>query len=237
MKHRKRIKILPDRLFHKLWDESLKCNDSNSFIRLFSNPMSDKYISFKATYDIDIVTAIYLLNRIYEMSHMEFREVIESAGKGQADISHIFCIPKRTVQDWYSGKNRCPSYIMLMILRQFHLFTLSKYVKLQSEIEFYETRPSVYNKHKMVEDVTQIEGDAEQERVSAINWDITDITENSDNVSDGNFDDEDLWFLDRLNSIPDSTAEVDRLIKQEVENETVKDLLKRTAYLDRLVRD
>lgn len=236
MKTIKRTKILPDRIFHKLWDEAVKCEDSNSFIWTFSNPLSEKCIQFKEKYDIDIVTTVYLLNRIYEMAHFEFREILELAEKKQADVSHIFCIPTRTVQDWYSGKNKCPSYVILMLLKQFHLFQLSKYVKLQSEIEFYRSKPNVYDKQKNQKHINTGIEETERSDLDYEEYAANDSLQHMGDEEKEEMDEEDLWFLDRLNSIKDSTDEVDRLVNREIENETVKDLLKRTEYLDRFIR-
>ena len=77
---------------------------------------------------------------------MTFKEIMEAAGAKKSEISHIFCIPIRTVEDWYSGKNRTPSYVKIMVLKHFHMLDLGKYVRLSSSIEHIKTQPSIYIK-------------------------------------------------------------------------------------------
>ena len=140
---RQRLKIIPDRIFHKLWDSIDKYDGREDYVSALSTDSSlFNYNSYKMTYS----EAIYLLNSLYKAKNMTFKELIDAAGVKKSEISHIFCIPIRTVEDWYSGRNRTPSYIKIMVLKQYHMLDLGKYVRLESSIEYIKTQPSIYIK-------------------------------------------------------------------------------------------
>ncbi len=140
---RNRLKIIPDRIFHRLWDSIEKYSDREAFMSdLSSDPSLFNYISYDLTYP----ECIYLLKSIYNARNMTLKEILKATGVKKSDISHIFCIPIRTVEDWYSGKNRTPSYIKLMVLKHYHMLDLGKYVRLESAIEHERTQPPIYIK-------------------------------------------------------------------------------------------
>lgn len=136
------IKTIPDRVFCKLWTNA--CDDIKiyEFIDLFTNPLSKKYIDFHKKYKMDELQAVCMLENIYRMAHLSVKDIINSSGKRKSDIGYIFCIPIRTLEDWYSGKNKCPSYAKLMMLKKFGLFSLGKYIYLESDNHV------VYNAYK-----------------------------------------------------------------------------------------
>lgn len=47
---------------------------------------------------------------------MTFKEICETYGMRQVDMSYRFNIPIRTVQDWYSGRRNPPPYVIGMIV-------------------------------------------------------------------------------------------------------------------------
>ena len=142
---KQRLKIIPDRVFHKLWDNVDKYDTQDGYI---NNVIScEKIFAFKK-YGMDYAEASLALAHIYDLKRMSFKEIIEKAGTRKSIVSHIFCIPIRTVEDWYSGINGSPPYIRLMILKYFHLLNLGKHIRLESDINFFKTQPAVYVKHK-----------------------------------------------------------------------------------------
>lgn len=148
---RQRLKIIPDRIFHKIWDCIDDYEDRDEYISsLSTNSGMFNYDSYGITYQ----ECIYLLKNLYEGKKMTFKEMLGAAGVKKSEISHIFCIPIRTVEDWYSGKNRTPSYIKLMLLKQYHMLDLGKYVRLASTIEYIKTQPSIYIKRYQSTDRT-----------------------------------------------------------------------------------
>ena len=140
---KKRLKIIPDRVFHKLWNAVDDYDLSDQYVSSLS---TDTSIFNYDAYGITYQECLYLLRELYEAKNMSFKDLLEAAGAKKSDISHIFCIPIRTIEDWYSGKNRTPSYIKLMILRQFHMLDLGKYIRLASSVEYIRTQPSIYIK-------------------------------------------------------------------------------------------
>lgn len=139
-----RKKILPDRVFHTLWNEAQSADERGAFLGRFTSPLSPDRIQFLDKYGISIDESRILLGNIYDMSRLTVRDILDSECVGKAEVSHTFCIPIRTVEDWYAGVNVCPSYVRLAILRHYFLFTLGQNVILESELKREQRRPRRY---------------------------------------------------------------------------------------------
>ena len=136
------IRIIPDKIFYKLWksaDDEIKVYE---YIDSFTSSLSNNYIDFRKKCKLDELQTINMLENIYKAAHLSIREIIEASGEKKANIGYIFCIPIRTLEDWYSGKNKCPSYVRLMLIRKFELLNLGKYIYLESDNHV------VYNAYK-----------------------------------------------------------------------------------------
>ena len=140
---KKRLKIIPDRIFHKLWDEAGKYNDLDEYIISISS--NSKIFNYKS-HDLDYPEYAELLKNIYNCRKLKLKDISDKVSKQKSELSHIFCIPIRTIEAWYSDINTIPAYILLMMLKHFHLINLGKYIRLESEIEREATKPSIYNK-------------------------------------------------------------------------------------------
>lgn len=138
-----RIKIIPDILFHTLWDQAEKYESSYNYIKDVTRFDSEYIDKIRAT-GLDEDDIYLFLRQIHTYRHMDMTEILKAANTSKAKVSHIFCIPIRTLEDWCSKKNKCPGYAKLMVLKQFHQFKLGKYVRLESEIVYKESKPSVY---------------------------------------------------------------------------------------------
>jgi DNA-binding transcriptional regulator YiaG len=46
---------------------------------------------------------------------MTFRELRQQSGMTQQQFAEYFGIPKRTIENWDSGKNKCPQYLLDLI--------------------------------------------------------------------------------------------------------------------------
>lgn len=55
------------------------------------------------------------LREIWRTAHMAVRDIRKAAGLTQAGLAAHFCIPRRTVEDWDSGRSNCAPYIRLMM--------------------------------------------------------------------------------------------------------------------------
>lgn len=142
---RNKIKIIPDRLFFKLWREanSYKYLNVNDYVSVFTSYNSKSLVDLKK-YNLDYLEFTNILSNIYTVSNLSFEDIIKKVGCKKADISNIFCIPIRTVEDWYKNIHPCPSYIRLMIIRNFYLLDLGKYIYLESDISKIKNKPKVY---------------------------------------------------------------------------------------------
>lgn len=140
-----RVKIIPDKLFNKLWKTANKTNDKQIYIRYFTSTISKDYVNFEK-YNLSYMEFSYLLSIIYDNSKLTFKDILLNNKIRKCDISNIFCIPIRTVEEWYTGNNKCPDYIRLMILRHYYLFNLGKYIYIESEVKREQDKPHIYNK-------------------------------------------------------------------------------------------
>lgn len=139
------IKIIPNKIFYQMWIEVQNVETVEDYVSALTSYQSDKRIQFDK-YRINYSESYLLLKNIYEAHCLSFREILEKAGIKKSQASYEFCIPIRTIEDWYSGKNKCPSYIKLSIIRAYRLLDLGKYIYLQSEIEYLNRKKPIYNK-------------------------------------------------------------------------------------------
>lgn len=158
------VRIIPDRIFYKLWKAAEKEIKIYKFIDSFTSPLSDTYIDFRKKCKLDELQTIKMLENIYKVAHLSVREIIDASGKKKAEIGYVFCIPIRTLEDWCSGKNKCPSYVRLMLIRKFELLNLGKYIYLESD------NHAVYNAYKdsrgEQKRAGNIESESEDEKVN-----------------------------------------------------------------------
>lgn len=136
------IRIIPDRIFYKLWKAAENNVKIYEYIDSFTSPLSDNYIEFRKKCKLDELQVIKMLEKIYIAAHLSVKDIIDASGKRKADIGYMFCIPIRTLEDWCSGKNKCPSYARLMMIKKFDLLNLGKYIYLESDNHI------VYNAYK-----------------------------------------------------------------------------------------
>lgn len=142
---RKEIKIIPNKLFYILWMDA-ECSSLALFMNKYTSPFSKDRIQFQKKYDLNPNEVNTILKNIYVLKTKPFQELLEECGIRKADASKIFCIPIRTIEDWYSEKNRCPLYIRLMVAKEYRLLDFGKYIYLESEIEYRKRKRPVYQK-------------------------------------------------------------------------------------------
>lgn len=142
---RPHIRVIPDHLFYQMWKEASLCSDINDYVESFMSVSSLKRIQVKK-YGLNYDEVNVILKEIYSVCNLSFRELLELAKIRKSQISNEFCIPIRTVEDWYAGKNKCPSYIRLSIIRAYRLLYLGKYIYIQSEIDYLKRKKPVYAK-------------------------------------------------------------------------------------------
>lgn len=101
---------MTNNLLHLLYAEARNYTDPDAYV-------SDLALSsmWGDAEDAEIpADRIALLRRIWDDTHCSIRELIERYGLTQSAFSRHFNIPLRTVQDWYSGRRKCPPYVITM---------------------------------------------------------------------------------------------------------------------------
>lgn len=80
--------------------------DRSTFIR---DTSAHRTWSYYPGADADAV-----LGRIWDVAHMTVQDMRSASGLTQADFATHLCAPRRTVEDWCSGKRTPPSYVRLL---------------------------------------------------------------------------------------------------------------------------
>ena len=128
-----------------MWKEAQNAETMEDYVDAMTSFQSDKRIRLDK-YNVSYDETYIMLKNIYEAYCLSFRDILEKADLKKSQASYEFCIPIRTIEDWYSGKNKCPSYIRFSIIRAYRLLDLGKYIYLQSEIEYVNRKKPIYNK-------------------------------------------------------------------------------------------
>lgn len=102
---------MTDKLFNDLWLDALAQPDKELYIAEYGYSDWFDEISQKPDEVMDI------LSSIHRVAHMSLKDMVKHSGLSQARFAEKFCIPKRTVENWCSGTNKCPHYTRLMIAR------------------------------------------------------------------------------------------------------------------------
>ena len=102
-----------DAIFSNLWGEALTAADQDAYV-------SDWSISSiwgdDPTDDVPQDRIAYL-SRLWDAAHMSIRQIVDASGLKQSAFATRYCIPYRTVQDWYGGRRQAPDYVRLMLIR------------------------------------------------------------------------------------------------------------------------
>lgn len=234
MANNSRQKIIPDKIFYKLWKMSTSGCTKKEYLNYFLNVTSNGYINFKKKYNIQFEEAAEMLNNIYDAATMPFNILLEKTGKKKCEIRDIFCIPQRTFEDWCSGKNKVNQTIKLMILRQFHLIHLGKYIKVQSEIEYEKSTPKVYKKHTDKNNKVVKEDDKHEVSKKVSNWtpkqNEVDSPSKYESMSDEEFD----KLLDDISIQRKERTEEKKRIEDAA---NISRILRETDYLNDIMKN
>lgn len=95
-----------------LWIEALGDNNREEWISdwALSSIWSDNPVREDIPRD-----RIDQLGRIWDAAHMDVKSICRAAHLTQAALAARFGIPKRTVENWCSGANKCPDYTRRMM--------------------------------------------------------------------------------------------------------------------------
>lgn len=106
------------KLFEKLWADALAQPSKELYIAEYGYPDWFDEISQ------DPGEIIEILGNIHDVAHMDLREILKTAGLKQVDLCRRYGIPKRTVDAWVSGVNRCAAYMRLLLARDLGLIRI-----------------------------------------------------------------------------------------------------------------
>ena len=219
------IKVIPNRTFHKLWDKASDFTREIDYQMNFFDKNSSDYINFKLNYNINDIAFLNMLHIIYELKNKDIKDIIQESGKTNAEIAHMFCIPKRTVENWMYKKTECPSYIKLMLIEHFHLLNLGRDILTEKQLEYRLSKPNSYKKHEKQYYV-------EKSDKSYHKYNAYELFEEEDYDKFEQYDEEEEAFL---KSLP-KEHNIDDILNyktksQEVKNYEVQELLAKTDYL------
>ena len=151
----RKISIIPNKIFHKIWDLANE-NTKSDFYALCTSANSKKKIDF-SRYGIKDEDVFTILCTVYTASQKTFKEILTEAKVTKASFSHAFCIPIRTVEDWYAGINKTPAYIRLNALRYYQLLRIGDYIDTEFTYKYRNIRKNVEPKKKSGSAVGNIE--------------------------------------------------------------------------------
>lgn len=234
---RPKIRILPDKVFYKLWIAAGESTSYSIYQKRFLSYVSEEYINFSRLYGIDEMEAVKMLENIYRCANLSTREILEMTGKKKSEIRNIFCIQIRTLENWWGGKSDASGYIRLMFLRHFQILSLGKYIYLESEKERESLKPSVYQKHEKRDNIKE---DTQEQKAYQYEEDLTpeSIHEARKILEYEKYEDE--AFEDLLNSLyptkndtiltkSEYSSQVNR--EREGDKNNIRELLDKTDYL------
>lgn len=98
--------------FNTLFNATTTEQDKFRFIAEWSS--SSIFYPDPESPDIDAAELSDTLANIWDVAHMTTRDIRQYLGLTQAAFAERFCIPRRTVEGWESGRTT-PAYIVLML--------------------------------------------------------------------------------------------------------------------------
>lgn len=98
--------------FHIMFNAATAEQDRERYIAEWSS--SSIFYPDPESPDIDAAELAESLGNIWDVSHMTTRDIRQHLGLTQAAFAERFCVPRRTVEGWESGRTT-PAYIVLML--------------------------------------------------------------------------------------------------------------------------
>ena len=98
--------------FYILFTAATKEQDRDRYIAEWST--SSIFYPDENSPDIDADEPADALGNIWDVAHLTTRDIRQHLGLTQAAFAERFCVPRRTVEGWESGRTT-PAYIVLML--------------------------------------------------------------------------------------------------------------------------
>lgn len=110
---------MTDKQFYTVWGEALASTDRDTYVSEWST--SSIWGQAEELTDEDLLAIAAKLGNIWDVAHMSVKDICKAAGLTQAELAAKICAPKRTVENWCAGANKCPDYTRLLIAEKLGL--------------------------------------------------------------------------------------------------------------------
>lgn len=108
-----------DKQFYTVWGEALASSDRDTYVSEWAT--SSIWGEPENLADDDLMGIAAKLGNIWDVAHMSVKDICKAAGMTQTQLAVKICAPKRTVENWCSGVNKCPDYTKLLIAEKLGL--------------------------------------------------------------------------------------------------------------------
>lgn len=103
------------KLYYKLWLDAKSQPNKEMYINEYGYPDWFDEIS------TDPDEVVSFLGEIHDKIWTPFKDILDGYGLSKAEFSRRFCIPIRTVEDWYSGKRKMPEWAKKLIIEKLEI--------------------------------------------------------------------------------------------------------------------
>ena len=124
-----RIKTIPAPVFYKMWHLAGDFGNKYDYIRHFTSVFSKDYIDSNK-FEMPADQYISILMQVHKLHQISIKELVERSGLTKAGFGYKYCIPIRTIEEWYK-EDKSPDYVRLFILKDLGLFQLPRYVHIE----------------------------------------------------------------------------------------------------------
>lgn len=100
--------MMTDKQFNTIFREACSKQNKELFV-------SDWVLSLTFDENEDLIKLSEEIAKIWDVAHLSIKEIRAKTGLSQIKFCERFCIPRRTLENWESGINKCPAYTRLML--------------------------------------------------------------------------------------------------------------------------
>ena len=99
---------MTDKTYYLIFTEALAAEDKDAFV-------SDWALSSAFPAESDLAENAAKVAEIWDAAHVTVKEIRTRTGLSQTKFAEHFCIPRRTLENWESGVNSCPPYVLRLL--------------------------------------------------------------------------------------------------------------------------
>lgn len=108
-----------NKTFYLIFSEAVASENRDAFI-------SDWALSSVFPVDSDPTENAEIIGSIWDVANMSVKDLCKKTKLSQVAISDRFCVPYRTVQEWYGGRRTCPQYFKLAMAELLGLINITR---------------------------------------------------------------------------------------------------------------